>query len=124
MKGGRVFQTMGIKKEGERVSNVTRIITSLNDDFTVHPSFGGLFAPPKYFNQGNHIRDFKYDSPWKGYKADLLVMCIYRLKTTANSDIASIFRKFDWAILKSFSAWKIVEVHFCIRIRNKGEPFV
>ena len=36
MKGGRVFQMMGIKEGGERVSNVTRIITLLDDDFTVY----------------------------------------------------------------------------------------
>ena len=35
MEGGRVFRTMGIKEGGERVSNVTRIITLLNGDFTV-----------------------------------------------------------------------------------------
>ena len=35
MKGGKVFRTIGIKEGGERVSNVTRIMTLLNDDFTV-----------------------------------------------------------------------------------------
>ena len=36
MKGGRVLRTMGIKEGGgESVSNVTRIITLLNGDFTV-----------------------------------------------------------------------------------------
>ena len=35
MKGGRVLRTIGIKEGRERVSNVTRFITSFNDDFTV-----------------------------------------------------------------------------------------
>ena len=32
MKGGRVFRTIGVNEDGERVTNVTRIITSLKDD--------------------------------------------------------------------------------------------
>ena len=35
MKGGRLFRTKGIKEGGERVNNVTRIITELDDDLTV-----------------------------------------------------------------------------------------
>ena len=35
MKVGREFRTMVIKEGGERVTNVTRIITKLNDDSTV-----------------------------------------------------------------------------------------
>ena len=35
MKGGRLFRTKGIKEGGERVTNVTRIITELDDDLTV-----------------------------------------------------------------------------------------
>ena len=43
MKGGRVFRKMGIKEGRERVSNVTRIITKLNDDLTVHPLYLTLY---------------------------------------------------------------------------------
>ena len=41
MKGGRLFRTKGIKEGGERVTNVTRIITELDDDFTVRCYFSG-----------------------------------------------------------------------------------
>ena len=53
MKGGGVFLTMGIKEGRERVSNVTRIITKLDDDLTV-----ARCSQPMYFGcpRGSRIK--------------------------------------------------------------------